>query len=172
MNPLKETFKKISAVFKNTSGTPKSNVPPQIDTIYDRMWNDQKSHGFIVHLIQTFSPLSEKSFAATNKDLKLDSCCICKKALCSKDQALKRGLTHEGLFVDYLGGSFRKDADLKDAFKDITNGRLLGIVSKDSKMAFCQECYSSFITWVQKAVLSGNIEINNLIKTIMSQGSL
>lgn len=140
------------------------------DTIFSKLWNDEKSHKFVVHLIHAFSPVSRGEFAWDKSQLHQNTCCICKCRLMSKQDVFEKIDDTVKLGLDHLQLRLRDEItqeQIKEDFSKIYNGRVLGIVSDESKAAFCNQCFKDFVQWLEFMIVQGNYEVNKIIRKEM-----
>jgi len=138
---------------------------PEIQKFID-MWNDERAHKFLVHLIYAYTPFSAGYFAWTEDELHEKKCCVCKCKLMSKDAIFQKipEITTATLqhMREEINGTLTPEKFRAD-FSAITGDRILGIVSEKSKAAMCSPCFNGFVRWVQESLLRGNAEVNRII---------
>jgi len=138
---------------------------PEIQKFID-MWNDERAHKFLVHLIYAYTPFSAGYFAWTDDELHEKKCCMCKCKLMSKDAIFQKMPEITTLTLQHMreeiNGTLTSEKFRAD-FSAITGDRILGIVSEKSKAAMCSPCFNGFVRWVQESLLRGNNEVNRII---------
>ena len=140
------------------------------DTVFSKLWNDEKSHKFVVHLIHAFSPTSRGEFAWAKDQLHQKTCCICKCGLMSKEDVFEKIDDTTKLSLDHLQLQLRNEItqeQIREDFSKIYSGRVLGVVSDESKAAFCNQCFKDFVQWLELMILRGNYEVNKIIRKEM-----
>jgi hypothetical protein len=134
--------------------------------IFDDMWHNPKSRNFMVHIVHAFTPIEKGHFAWTPEEMPNPSCCICKCKLASKNDMLKKVPEIAEMPLKHISESVKgtlTEEKLAADFSKVTEGRVLGIVSEDSKLAFCGECYRNYSSWMEFAILRGYSHIHRII---------
>jgi hypothetical protein len=141
-----------------------------------KLWETEKAHKFMVHLIFSFTPIDTVRYAWQDSELKdPKKCCICKASLISKEFMFRniQDITEQSL--DQLRRSIRGEPVFpRKEFVERFGNVVLGLVSEDSRSAFCDDCFSSFYEWIQIEILHGNRTVNRIIsqkrlETVLTQ---
>jgi len=137
------------------------------DTPFSKLWNDEKTHKFIVHLIHSYSPFSKGEYAWTKDQLHQKTCCICQCKLMTKQDFWDKRDEVSIVSIEHLRLRIKDELTPEQMSKDyqtIFQGKVFGVVSEDSKAAFCGQCFQDFAIWVQDMLLRGNREIHKIIR--------
>ena len=108
-----------------------------------RKYQIDKAKALIQSLIGDI--ISESSIYETQPWGNLDQ-----KSFLNQAVGIKSQLTPEQMSKDY---------------QTIFQGKVFGVVSEDSKAAFCGQCFQDFAIWVQDMLLRGNREIHKIIRS-------
>lgn len=149
------------------SSEPKTIEQSPDESVISKLWNEPKSHKFIVHLIHTFVPFYKGQFAWSSEDLHQNTCCICKQKLMTKEDVFSKNEELATVSLEQMRLRIKNELTAKKVTEDfnrIFDGHVLGIVSSDSDAAFCNQCFQDFANWIQNMTIRGNYEINKIIR--------
>jgi flagellar biosynthesis GTPase FlhF len=139
---------------------------------FDDMWHDPKSRNFMVHMIHAFSPLNKAHFAWTAEEMPKPVCCICRCKLASKDDLMKKIPELAKISIEHLkeqvAGTLTNEKLTEDLSK-VTEGKVLGVVSAESKIAFCPECFRNYSAWLEYAILRGYSHVHRIINKMRQE---
>ena len=93
-----------------------------INEEFTKLWNNEKSHKFIVHLIYSYIP-SKGNFAWIQEQLKQKICCICKCKLVSKDDLISKSGELAKLTIEHMKLSAKNKLTTEQIQSDISKNR-------------------------------------------------
>jgi hypothetical protein len=139
---------------------------------FDDMWHDPKSRNFMVHIVHAFSPLHKGHFAWVAEEMPKPVCCMCRCKLISKNDLLKKVPEIADISIGHLKeaakGTLTNEKITEDLSK-VIDGKVLGVVSKESKIAFCPECFRNYSAWMEYALMRGYSHIHRIINKMRQE---
>lgn len=139
-------------------------------TPFSKLWNEEKSHKFIVHLVHSYSPFNKGEYAWLRTQLHHNKCCICKCKLLTKEDFFSKMDQLAEISIETLKLQVQNKItveEIQKKYSEVLGGRVLAVVSEESKAAFCGQCFNDFVEWVQYMLLSGHYEMNKIIRKQM-----
>lgn len=140
------------------------------DTPFSKLWNEEKSHKFIVHLVHAYSPFYKGEYAWMRTQLHHDKCCICNQKLLTKEDFFSKINQLAEISIETFRLQIRNQItaeEIQKKYSDVLGGRVLAVVSEESNAAFCGQCFTDFVEWVQYMLLTGHFEMNKIIRKQM-----
>ncbi len=136
-------------------------------TKIEELYENEKSRGFVNHLIHAYLPLYKVTKVWVFEDKKpVHKCSICGQNLIDIEtvfQRVAKSKEFAGEFVDQL----RKDLDGKpvkyeDRFmvKHITQGAVMAWTGEKTTTHLCQQCVQDLLNMVQTGIIMGDKNIN------------
>lgn len=132
----------------------------------DKMYQDQKSKNFVLHLIRAYMPLNKvsKVFMKPEKLSKF-KCALTGTKLISIDEIfeiMNSEEYHESFIDDlkYNTGLQEKPDDYKPTLLKLSKGRLMGFQGRDTTTYLCQEAAQCLYDWVSNKIIQGDGKIN------------
>jgi len=138
------------------------------------LWKDQKSSGFLTHVLHSYLPLHKvKTVTEKPKGKRPMLCAITGIKLISLDEvgklmldqlddmdAFKKSLL---LTLDTEGNAIPKHPELNNP-KEKLKGRVLGFTGEETNTYLSKEAAKCLLIWVQDKILSGDGKINWIVK--------
>jgi hypothetical protein len=147
----------------------------------EELFTNQKSSGFLTHLLHAYLPLDKvKTVAEKPKGKKPMRCAITGQRLISMDEVGKIMISQMDDWDNFkksllltLDANDKVTQKHPEASKKITedqkkqlNGRVLGYTGEDTNTFLSEEAVKCLIMWVQDKIFSGNGKINWIMKKI------
>lgn len=136
-------------------------------TKIEQLYDDQKSRGFVNHLIHAYLPIHKVMKVFWFDDKKpYHKCSVCGQELIDVETVFKRVQNSKefaGEFVDQLRKDIQgKPTKYEDRFmvKHITQGAVIGWTGEKTTSHLCQKCVQELLDMVQTCILMGDKNIN------------
>jgi len=136
-------------------------------TKIEELYENEKSRGFVNHLIHAYLPVYKVTKVWQFEDKKpVHKCSVCGQELLDVETVFQRvQASHEfaGEFVDEVRKDFAgKPTKFEDRFmvKHITHGAVMGWVGEKTNTYLCQQCVQDLLNMVQTGILMGDKNIN------------
>jgi len=135
-------------------------------TKIEKLYEEEKSRGFVNHLIHAYLPVYKVSKIwdfADNKSF--HKCSICGQPLLDVETVFERvQKSHEfaGEFIDQLRKDIQgKPTKYEDRFmvKHVTQGAVLGWIGEKTDTMLCQQCIQDLLNLVTTGILMGDKNI-------------
>jgi hypothetical protein len=131
----------------------------KIETLY----SEQKSKGFITHLLRSFFPLGKATEVYTRPKGKVMKCCITGVVLSSKEEKIESTLSHNDLIVKHSieriknvlsPEEFTPSDEFLKAVEDVKSMRV-AVSSPDSDKLISEEAYKELYNFFVNQILRG-----------------
>jgi hypothetical protein len=142
----------------------------------NNMWTNERSRKFMTHLLYAFMPYTKVtslfSFAERPRDRK---CCICSANIADADEFMRKTMSTDLTncicqeLKDEVDGHPWSQEQRRTMFGNIFEGKIIGVVSDESKCVFCRPCYTSFYNWALRQLMMGNRDISKIVHKLMRQ---
>jgi hypothetical protein len=134
-----------------------------------RLWDGERSHKFLVHLLYSFTPLEAAHYAWFDSEFREQkNCCICHTTLISKEFMFDHLNDVSEQALDQLRRSLRGEPVFpRQEFVQRFGNVVMGLVSEKSSSAFCSDCHTLLYEWIQNELARGNRAVRNIINQRM-----
>lgn len=128
---------------------------------FSQMYNDERKHNFIMHLIYAYTPFVKGKFVfdwdTESRNPQNNNCCICNRQVMSKidSVAIHNQYMDELMEKPEVNGFDILGATGKQVFGD----KLLAVGSAESNSIFCAKCFEEFTLWITEELRHNNRKI-------------
>ena len=126
-----------------------------------KMYADEKSHKFIIHLIHTFIPIqtnATKIFDDTNK-----RCCITRKGIISVNQQMSMFFSLDKSTVIGSLLDMDKKKQITDEINQKRGNREGGYCAEGTDKVLCLSALQALHEFVLNRIMCGDFEINRIV---------
>jgi len=145
----------------------------------NNMWTNERSRKFMTHLLYAFMPYTKATSLFSFTDKPRDrKCCICSADITDADNFLRKVMNADLTTLicqelkDEVDGNPWSPEKRKAVYGDILEGKVLGVVSDESKCVFCKPCYASFYNWALRQLMTGNRDVSRIVHKLIRQTSV
>lgn len=135
-----------------------------------QMYDNPKSHGFVLHLIHAFLPVYKASKIFAEKKGQTYKCCILNEEVLSVDDQLSIALSQDmkQMIAGMLDEKVR-EKNLEEMKAKIGN-REIGITGQKTDKCLSLSAFNALQSFMMNEILCGNRELNGLTRSMMRNG--
>lgn len=133
-----------------------------------QLYDNPKSHGFVVHLIRAFLPIYKSQKIFDNK--KAHKCCILGEEVMSVDDQLSIVMNLDR--DNFIRGMFDPEAmeKTREEIQNKKRGREVGYTAEHTDKCLSQSALQALLSFTTSEMLRGNREMHGLTRSMMRNG--
>lgn len=135
-----------------------------------QLYDNPKSHGFVIHLIHAFLPVYKASKIFAEKKGQIYKCCILNEEVLSVDDQLSIAMSQD--IVQMARGMLDEEIRKKNIedMKAQIRGREIGIAGTKTDKCLSLSAFNALQSFMMNEIMSGNRELNGLTRAMMRSG--